>query len=270
MTINHGGFMTNETAICSIIKATGQQAEPAEDVVVRETSITLYYNQAEIATVLCSPSDLEALALGFFLSEGFIKNREDLYTLRYVKDSNFIWAEGRPLPDDPTGHRFLSACCGKSRASFAFANDARLAKPQNSQIRLPLEEAYAYADYLQTHLPLFQATGGVHSGGIADQGKILCTSYDIGRHNVFDKLYGKAFESNLNLNDHVIFFSGRISSEILLKVAKMHIPILIARSAPTDLALTLARDLNITVCGFARNNRLNIYTCPERILIPDA
>lgn len=259
--------MTNKTTTCSIIKTTGFQAETTEDVVVRETSITLYYNQVEIATLLCSPSDIEELALGFFLTEGFIESRDDLYTLRYVQDSNIIWAEGRTL-SDPTGHRFLSACCGKSRASFAFANDARLAKPQASQARLSLEEAYTYADYLQTHLPLFQATGGIHSGGIAYQGEILFTSYDIGRHNVFDKLFGKAFRAGIDLSDHIIFFSGRVSSEILLKVAKMNIPVLIARSAPTDLALTLARNLNITVAGFARNNRLNIYTCPERLLIP--
>ncbi|MDI6878969.1 MAG: formate dehydrogenase accessory sulfurtransferase FdhD [Desulfitobacteriaceae bacterium] len=259
--------MSNETTTCSIIKITGLQAENTEDIVVLETSITLYYNQVEIATLLCSPSDIEELALGFFFSEGFIESRDDLYTLRYVQDSNIIWAEGRTLPD-PTGHRFLSACCGKSRASFAFANDARLAKPQASQVRLSLEEAYTYADYLQTHLPLFQATGGIHSGGIAYQGEILFTSYDIGRHNVFDKLFGKAFQAGIDLSDHIIFFSGRVSSEILLKVAKMNIPVLIARSAPTDLALTLARDLNITVAGFARNNRLNIYTCPGRLLIP--
>lgn len=259
--------MAKETAACSILRTRGLEAETTEDVVVRETSITLYYNQTEIATLLCSPVDIEELALGFFLSEGFIKSPDDLYTLRYIRDANFVWAQGKTLPD-PTEHRFLSACCGKSRASFAFANDAQLAKPQDSQVRISLEEAYGYADYLQTHLPLFQATGGVHSGGIAYQGKVLFTSYDIGRHNVFDKLFGKAFRAGIDLSDHLIFFSGRVSSEILLKVAKMNIPILIARSAPTDLALTLARDLKITVAGFARSNRLNVYTYPERIIIP--
>lgn len=260
--------MANETASCSVLRIAGLKSETIEDVVVRETSITLFYNQEEIATLLCSPADIEELAIGFFFSEGFIQSRDDLYTLRYVEDSNLVWAQGKTLAGNPTEHRFLSACCGKSRASFAFANDARLAKPQASKVRLPLEEAYSYAAYLQTHLPLFQATGGIHSGGIAYQGKVLFTSYDIGRHNVFDKLLGKAFQANIKLSDHIIFFSGRVSSEILLKVAKMNIPILIARSAPTDMALTLARDLNITVAGFARNNRLNVYTCPERLLMP--
>ena len=122
---------------------------------------------------------------------------------------------------------------------------------------------------MQSHLPLFQATGGIHSGGIARGGEIVFSSYDIGRHNVFDKLFGLAFRQKINLQDHVVFFSGRVSSEILLKVAKMNIPVLIARSAPTDLALSLAEDLKVTVAGFARANRLNIYTCPERIILPD-
>jgi len=103
---------------------------------------------------------------------------------------------------------------------------------------------------------------------VGHAGKVLFTSQDIGRHNVLDKLMGKAVLMNLDLSDHVLFFSGRVSSEILVKVAKMKIPILVARSAPTDLAIALAEDLNISLVGFARGDRLNIYTAPERIKLP--
>ncbi len=264
--------MSNETITYTILKAQGLVVQSTEDMIVREIPLTIHYNKEEIVTILCSPSQIEELSLGFLLTEGFIRTQEDLFSLQYEPEKNLIWIEGksRSVQKQLMSKRFLSACCGKSRSSFYFANDASLAKPQTSSVRISLEEAYKYAEFLSTHLPLFRATGGIHSGGIAKNGEVLMSSYDIGRHNVFDKLFGQAFRTGIDLTDHVIFFSGRISSEILLKVAKMNIPIVIAKSAPTDLALNLAHDLQITLIGFARQNRLNIYTHPERIIIPNS
>lgn len=260
--------MLNETVTHSILKAKGLLLERVEDTVVREVPLTVHYNREEIATLLCSLSQTEELVLGFLLNEGFIRFPEDVYEIRYDPVDNLVWVEGKSclLQKELMSKRYVSACCGKSRASFCFANDALMIKPLTSTVRIPLQEAYDYVKLLESHLPLFQATGGVHSGGVGYQGNVLLTSYDIGRHNVFDKLSGSAFRSGLNLENHVIFFSGRVSSEILLKVAKIKVPILIARGAPTDLALSQAAALNITVVGFAREQHLNIYTCPERII----
>jgi FdhD protein len=265
-------LMFKDTITYPILKARGSVVQPTEDIIVREIPLTIFFNNEEIVTVLCSPSQIEVLSIGFLLTEGFIRNQEDLFSLKYEPQDNLIWIEGqsRPVLKQLINKRFLSACCGKSRSSFYFANDAFLIKPQISPLKISLEEAYKYAEYLSTHSPLFQATGGVHSGGIARGGDVLLSSYDIGRHNVFDKLFGQAFRTGLDLTNHVIFFSGRISSEILLKVAKMNMPIVIARSAPTDLALKLADELGITVLGFARQDRVNIYTHPHRIIIPDS
>jgi len=162
----------------------------------------------------------------------------------------------------------MSACCGKSRVSFNFENDTSLVRVQESGAKISLEDAVYYANYLDKNFSLFRETGGVHSGGVGHSGVVRYTCYDIGRHNVLDKVLGRAYLLNQDLAGHVLFFSGRVSSEILLKVAKMNIAILVARSAPTDLALALAEDLNITVIGFARGDGLNIYTCPERIELP--
>ncbi|WP_407313249.1 formate dehydrogenase accessory sulfurtransferase FdhD [Desulfosporosinus sp. SB140] len=259
--------MINETVTYTILKANGPQLEQIEDSVVREIPLTIHYNREEIATLLCSPSQTEELTLGFLLNEGFIRIPEDVYELREDPIDHLVWVEGKPclLQKELMSKRFVSACCGKSRASFCFANDALMVKPLTSAHSIPLKEAYEYTNFLQSHLPLFQATGGIHSGGVGYHGKVILTSYDIGRHNVFDKLNGSAFRSGLELENYIIFFSGRVSSEILLKVAKMRVPILIARGAPTDMALSQAAALNITIVGFAREQRLNIYTCPERI-----
>lgn len=262
--------MTAETVTYSILKAQGPSIIKTEDIVVQEIPLTLFFNEEEIATLLCSPSQLEELAYGFLYIEGFIHTPSDIHWIRYDPQSHVVWAEGTSqlAVKELLSKRTFSACCGKGRVALNFANDENRIVRQTSDLRITLDEAYGYAQYLQEHSPLFQSTGGIHSGGIGYQGEVLLTSYDIGRHNVFDKLAGSALRAGLELKDHVLFFSGRISSEILLKLAKMNIPILIARSAPTDLALKLAQDLNITVLGFARENRLNIYTCPERILTP--
>ena len=261
--------MPNDTVTYSILKAKGSQLTREEDTVVQEVHLTIHYNGEEIATLLCSPSQTEELVYGFLLNEGFIRFPEDVYEIRHDPLDHLVWVEGKPclLQKELMSKRFVSACCGKSRASFCFANDVLMVKPLTSTHSIPLQEAYSYGEFLQSHLPLFQSTGGVHSGGVGYQGEVLLTSYDIGRHNVFDKLSGSAFHSGLSLENHVIFFSGRVSSEILLKVAKMKVPILIARGAPTDLALSQAVALNITMIGFAREQRLNIYTCAERIIV---
>ncbi len=260
--------MPNETVTHSILKAKGPLLEWVEDEVVREVPLTIHYNGEEIATLLCSPSQTEELVYGFLLNEGFIRIREDVYKIRHDPADHLVWIEGKPcvLQKELMSKRFVSACCGKSRASFCFANDVLMVKPITSTHSIPLQEAYGYVKFLQSNSKLFDSTGGVHSGGVGYQSKILLMSYDIGRHNVFDKLSGSAFHTGLDLENHVIFFSGRVSSEILLKVAKMKVPILIARGAPTDMALSQAAALNITVIGFAREQHLNIYTCPDRII----
>ncbi|AFM39840.1 formate dehydrogenase family accessory protein FdhD [Desulfosporosinus acidiphilus SJ4] len=261
--------MKNEIVTYTILKAKGLQLEQVEDCVVQEIPLTIHFNREEIATLLCSPSQIEELTLGFLLNEGFIRVPEDISEIRQDPKDHLVWVEGKPclLQKELMTKRFVSACCGKSRASFCFANDALMVKPLTSKHSITLTEAYGYTAFLQSPLPLFQATGGIHSGGVGYQGQVVLTSYDIGRHNVFDKLNGSAFRSGLQLDNHVIFFSGRVSSEILLKVAKMKVPILIARGAPTDMAISQASALNITIIGFAREQRLNIYTCPERIMV---
>lgn len=260
--------MSNGAKSYPVLKARGNTTEFSIEYIVEESPLTLFFNEEEIGTILCTPSQIEELALGFLSMEGFIHSYQDVLSLHYNSSVQAIWVKASVPPVSSANlmnKRLFSACCGKGRSSFTFSNDSELAKIQTSTTVISLQEVYNYAEYLQDHLPLFKSTGGIHSGCIAYQDKVIFTSYDIGRHNVFDKLAGSALKANLNLRDHVLFFSGRVSSEILLKVSKMNIPILIARSAPTDMALNLARRLCITVIGFARGDRLNIYTCPERI-----
>lgn len=262
--------MIDDSVTLPVIKVKSRTKMLTDDTIVREVPITIYFNKEEIATILCTPSQVRELTVGFLVSEGFIRGMGDLYTLGHHCEENSVRVEGKPQPGQAgrMSRRAMSSCCGKSRISFNFENDTSLVRVQDSTTRISLEEATFYANYLETNSPLFKETGGIHNGGIGYRGDVCFTCYDIGRHNVLDKILGRAQMQGLDLSDHVLFFSGRVSSEILLKVAKMNIPILVSRSAPTDMALALAEDLNITVAGFARGDRMNIYTCPERIKLP--
>jgi FdhD protein len=113
---------------------------------------------------------------------------------------------------------------------------------------------------------LFLSTGGVHSVALCQGKEILLFHEDIGRHNALDKVIGEAAFKGIDTSDKMMVMSGRISSEILIKAAKRKIPIVISRSAPTDLAIDYANNLGITVIGFARGNRMNIYTRDDRIM----
>lgn len=260
--------MLNDTVTCSILKAKGPLLEWVEDIVVQEVPLTIHYNGEVITTLSCSPSHTEELVYGFLFNEGFIRVPKDVYNIRHDPSDHSVWVEGKPYisQKELMSTQLVSACRGKSRTSFNFANDALVDPALTSTYCISLQEAYDYIKFLKTNSTLFNLTGGVHSGGVANQGKVILMSHDISRHNVFDKLCGSAFQAGLNLENSVIFFSGRVSSEILLKVAKMKVPILIARGAPTNMALSQAADLNITIIGFAREQRLNIYTCPNRII----
>src|SRR5690625_2672954 len=119
--------------------------------------------------------------------------------------------------------------------------------------------------------PEFQRTGGVHNAALATPGELLFTRTDIGRHNALDKIFGAMLQEKIPAKGKLVVFSGRVSSEVLLKISKMGIGLIISKSAVTDLAVKLAEDLGITVIGFARKNRMNIYTHPERVvdLLPE-
>jgi FdhD protein len=243
------------------------------DLIVREKAITIYVNSEELATVVCSPSYLVYMAVGFLYSEGILRNRQDLKDITVEEDNGLVYVEVNEYEQKLAGKvflkRYITPCCGRSRASFYFSTDALLCKTIVSDVRIPASKVRSLAEELEERSKLFRRTGGVHSAALAVDDEILIFQEDIGRHNTLDKIMGQCFLDEIPFDDKVIIFSGRVSSEILLKVAKMGVPILVSRSAPTDLALNLAEDLGITVVGFARGEKFNIYTHRERVIVGD-
>ncbi len=257
------------TTSYQVVKYLGETVKKTAEPVVEEMPLTIYLNGKELVTMLAAYGEEEFLVTGFLATEGIIQGIKDIETLEVDVQQGIVHVTttaGETVAEKMFLKRYLTACCGKGRSAFYFANDVLTAKTINSGITLTAQQAMAYSEMLEAASETFRLTGGVHGGALAAGGKLICWSQDIGRHNVFDKLYGRCLREGISTHDKVLVFSGRVSSEIILKVSKMNIPVIIARSAPTSLALDMAEELGVTVIGFAREDRLNVYTHAERII----
>ncbi len=254
-----------------VLRFENGEVQLVEDVVVTEFPVTIMLNGQEFATLVCSPQSIEELVVGFLASEGIISSHEDIKELEVVETiGKAIVTTHRVNKLNEMFHskRYVTSCCGKSRQSFYFYNDARMVKPIETKNKvLSIQDCFHLMETLQKSSTIFQDTGGVHNAALCDENGIIVARSDIGRHNALDKIYGYCLKHSISIEDKVIVFSGRISSEILLKAAKIKCGIVLSKSAPTELALRLAEELGITTVGFIRNKTLNIYTYPERIII---
>ncbi|SHE91565.1 FdhD protein [Desulfofundulus australicus DSM 11792] len=260
----------SETTTVTVKKVIGGRVTTVEDEVAREVPVTIFLNDEELVTLVCSPGHLEELAVGFLCSEGILQERADLKEVFIRPEEGLIWVETtRPVPARRQFlKRYITTCCGRGRSTFYFVNDARGISPVTSSLAVRGSTILEFSRELGKMAALFQTTGGTHSAALYSANQRLLLYEDIGRHNAVDKIFGRAFLDGMALKDKLLVFSGRVSSEILIKVARMGIPVIVARGAPTGLALEMARETGVTVVGFAREGRMNIYTCPERILFP--
>jgi FdhD protein len=234
------------------------------DVVAIEEPLEIRVDGAPLAVTMRTPGHDEELALGFLYGEGLIDGpREAGLTEDFA--ANIVEVAG-PLLRDPGQRRFYttSSCgvCGKGALEEVAVMSAPL--PDGPRIARPL--AAALPDRLEQ--PTFEHTGGLHATGLFDAtGTLLLTREDVGRHNALDKVIGRALlEGMLPLGERMLCVSGRLSFELVQKAAVAGAPILIGVGAPSSLAVSLADDRGLTLCGFARRGRINVYTHPHRIL----
>ena len=251
----------------NLVKVNGHQQYNTEDIVIKEAAYTLFVNDEEVVTQLCSPSNIEELATGFLCAEGFLSRREDLLGLTVNHRDGLIWAETSSPRPQGFLQRSITSCCGRGRASFYFRNDTENIRPVPGEIKVSAEQLRSLGHKMEASGELFRATGGTHGAALCLPGNIICFFEDVGRHNAVDKIFGYCLLNDIDRHDKLLVFTGRVSSEILLKVARMGIPLVASRSAPTHLALQLARELNVTIVGFMRKKLMNVYTCPERICL---
>jgi len=259
--------MENKIERFPILRLTEKGRSSIEDVVAREFPLTIILNNQELVTLLCSPTDLKYLATGFLLSEGLLKSKDEIKKIIVDDRRGVVRVEterDRELDRDVLFKRLITSGCGRG-ASFYGAADAQSQTKVESRIEISTLEVFTLVSGFQDRSQVYKATGGVHTAALCDTKHILVFSEDIGRHNAVDKVLGECILNDISTDDRVIITSGRISSEILLKVAKRNIPMIISKSAPTNLGVSLADDLGITLIGFVRGKRMNVYTHEWRI-----
>jgi len=250
-----------------IYRDKGGVREGFRDLLVEEIPLTIYLNEKEIVTLLCTPEYLEDLAVGFLVSEGFIRKKEDLREVKADYDKGMVrvlTSATSVIAESTFLKRYITTGCGKG-TSFYHLTDVRRSKVPDTGLRVSGVEVLSLMKEAQHRSELFLKTGGVHGTALCDNRQILVFREDIGRHNATDKIAGKCFLEGIPLHDKLLLTTGRVSSEILIKTAKMGISILVSRSAPTALAVEIAHEAGVTIIGFARGNRFNVYTHPERV-----
>lgn len=250
-----------------ILRLTEESRSSLEDMVARESALTIILNNQELVTLLCSPTNLNYLALGFIFSEGLLQNKDEIKKIIVDDQRGVVRVEtevDKELARDVLFKRFITSGCGRG-ASFYSAADAQSQARVESQVKISPHEVFALVSDFQHRSQVYRATGGVHSAALCDTKSILAFNEDIGRHNAVDKIFGECILKDMPTDDRIIVTSGRISSEILLKVARRKIPIIISKSGPTSLGVKLANDLGVTLICFVRGRRMNVYTNAWRI-----
>lgn len=252
-----------------IIRVVDQEINHQLDNVVQEVPITLFLNGKEFVTLVCSPQNLKELAVGFLCSESILFDPAELREIKIDEQEGLIYVTAdTDEAEQRFMKRYITSCCGRGRSTFYFVNDAKsMSVIKSSSVTVTPKQIWHLTQRLEELSQLFRHTGGVHNAALCNPHDVVVFFEDIGRHNAVDKIFGHCFLNHIPTDDKIMVFSGRISSEILIKVAKMKIPILVSRSAPTALAIQMANELGMTVVGFARNNRLNIYAHKQRILL---
>ena len=241
----------------------GRVSEVAGDV-VREQPLTIYVNGEKFLTVLCSPMMLEALVVGYLWMEKVIGGLGDIAQLDVSAvdgRADVALTHSVTLPSE----RILTSGCG---GGITFRIDHRLFPRLDSSLRVrPVVLADGMKQLFQaaTH---YQRSRGIHGAGLSDGTRLLVVAEDVGRHNAVDKVAGQALLENIATRDRILLSTGRISSEMLLKAARMGVPIVASRTSPTEMAVSLAEQLNVTVAGYVRPDGLNLYAGDAVVLDP--
>ena len=223
--------------------------------VVREQPLTVYVDGEHFLTLLCSPFELDALVLGYLWMEKVIGSLDEVAGLQVSEvDGRADVTLTRPvtLPTE----RILTSGCG---GGITFRIDPRLFPRIVSGLRVrPLDLGDRMRDLIQEAVH-YRASRGIHGAALADSDRVLLVAEDVGRHNAVDKLKGMALQRGIPTTDRILLSTGRVSSEMLLKAARMGVPFVASRTSPTEMAVALAEQLGVTVVGYLRGESLNLY-----------
>lgn len=228
--------------------------------------------QKNISVTMCTPGHDEELAVGFLFTEGIITSKEDIMNCG-AAGNNIVIATLRPgISFDPKKierHFYTSSSCGVcGKSSIDAVRNVFSNERVNDSIKISASVLTKLPDTLRKQQEVFEHTGGLHASALFDlNGNLLLTREDVGRHNALDKLIGASLNAgNIPLNNHILLLSGRASFELIQKAAMGGIKVVCAVGAPSSLAVELAKETDMTLVGFLRDGRFNIYCGEQRII----
>ena len=247
-------------------RISNELCEYLDDNVVREFPLTLFVNTEETDTLLCSPEDMEMLILGHLRSEGLIKDISDVKSLIIDSEKGLADVETVHSIDRTFKRRYITSGCASSAMFYDVMDAVTLRHKKTKAVKVDGAVIPMNMMTLYEKSTVFKQTGGVHMAALFSGSKLICFYEDIGRHNAVDKVIGHIIKNNIDAHNMMIFISGRISSEMVLKCIKSDVGILVSKSAPMDLAVKFARNYDMVLVGFARGNRYNIYSGEENFI----
>ena len=249
----------NEIKLVEILKISDDQRKYLTDLVINEISFEIFINAKRLLSISALPSNLMELSMGFIFSEGLVKSFDEIKGYKMDEQINAINFMLQ-IPDERLRYfnktKEKTSGCGASLSSSLADNG----KEDFGNIEIDIEKLRTLFHSFQKKSLLFFKTGGVHSAALITDDEIKYFAEDIGRHNAVDKVIGMALLDKYAMKNLTMLCSGRISSEIVKKAVRLNIPMIISQSATTSEAINLAWKYKLYVAGFARGNRMNIYT----------
>ncbi len=253
----------NITKKVNIQKKVDEKIFDTEDDVIVEYKINIIINGKKFVSIMCTPKSIKELAYGFLFSENIINSKDDIQSVEI--DGNDVKVT---LKENDTysfkedyliAKKTITTACGNVRTISYPPPPLEVNKIQSSE-RYDEQYLSDLMSQFNKGAELFLTTGGVHSCALADKNGIQIVEEDIGRHNALDKIIGHCLLNGISLENKILLTSGRISSEMALKVIKIKIPFLVSRSAPTDKAIEYVKQYNLKLYGFVRGRKMNIYS----------
>lgn len=240
----------------SFIQLKGSRAQEVKGEIVREQPLVIYVNGKKFVTLLCSPIKLDCLVVGYLWLEKVIASLDDIRDLRVSEvdgRADVVLTQDVELPTE----RILTSGCG---GGITFRIDPRLFPQIRSSLKVRPERLFERMRELFGAAVHYRTSRGIHGAALSDGDRLLVIAEDVGRHNAVDKVKGEALLKAIPTTDRILLSTGRVSSEMLLKAARMGVPLVASRTSPTEMAIALAEQLGITVVGYLRSDSLNLYT----------
>jgi len=261
----------DKTVGLHVVKYDRKCKKTVEESTICEYPLNVFVNGEHLTVLLCTPDKLRELTIGFLAFKGIIKSLDEIKSLEIDEKNGVsrVTLKDSQFNKELYSKQILPTTFEEDEKSkfFSYIIDSmKISLIKNDNVYMHADKIYNLMRENLGYSKTFKLTGGAHCAALCDEDKVISICEDVARHNAVDKLIGESFIKDIYLKDKIILVSSRVSFQMLYKIARFGIPIMISKSAPTNLSIEFAKALNVTLIGFVRGERMNIYTNPQRII----